>query len=287
MFDRIARVYDPMNTAMSAGLHHRWRARAADLAGVAPASACSTSRPGPATSRSSWPARVARRRGGRRRLLRGDARPRPGQGRRARSPPAVEPRFEWADAMTLPYADDRFDAATVGFGVRNFADLERGLSEMVRVVRPGGRVVVLEMTTPTRPPLSGFYRALVRPPRARARRLAGALGVRTARGARPAPGKRSPRPTATFPTQSGAFRGRPSWQRRWSGAGIGVIGRCCWRAGSSRSTRAPWRRRAAGERREHHSRGSGQAVDGLERDLRQRRRRAARADGRTWSATSS
>jgi demethylmenaquinone methyltransferase/2-methoxy-6-polyprenyl-1,4-benzoquinol methylase len=66
--------------------------------------------------------------------------------------------FEWADALELPYADDSFDAATVGFGARNFSDLGRGLQEMARVVRPGGRIVVLEMTTPTRPPLSLFYR---------------------------------------------------------------------------------------------------------------------------------
>src|SRR5207237_2122826 len=51
-----------------------------------------------------------------------------------------------------------YDAATVGFGARNFSDLERGLAEMARVVRPGGRVVILEITTPTRLPLSGFYR---------------------------------------------------------------------------------------------------------------------------------
>jgi demethylmenaquinone methyltransferase/2-methoxy-6-polyprenyl-1,4-benzoquinol methylase len=71
---------------------------------------------------------------------------------------AVQPRFEWGDALQLPYADDSFDAATVGFGARNFDDLARGLEEMVRVVAPGGRVVVLEITTPTRPPLSVFYR---------------------------------------------------------------------------------------------------------------------------------
>ena len=74
--------------------------------------------------------------------------------RRARSP--VD--FDWANAMELPYADGEFAAATVGFGARNFSDLDRGLREMTRVVRPGGTVVVLEITTPTRPPLSTFYR---------------------------------------------------------------------------------------------------------------------------------
>ncbi len=48
---------------------------------------------------------------------------------------------------------------TVGFGARNFADLDAGLREMARVTRPGGRVVVLEITTPQRPPLSWFFRA--------------------------------------------------------------------------------------------------------------------------------
>ena len=66
-------------------------------------------------------------------------------------------RFEFANALALPYEDDRFDAATVGFGARNFSDLERGLREMIRVVKPDGRVVVLEITTPTRPPLSHFF----------------------------------------------------------------------------------------------------------------------------------
>ena len=66
--------------------------------------------------------------------------------------------FEWANAMALPYADGEFAAATVGFGARNFSDLDLGLREMGRVVRPGGKVVELEITTPTRPPLSTFYR---------------------------------------------------------------------------------------------------------------------------------
>jgi demethylmenaquinone methyltransferase/2-methoxy-6-polyprenyl-1,4-benzoquinol methylase len=74
---------------------------------------------------------------------------------RAKAPGVV---FEAANALELPFADDSFDAATVGFGARNFSDLERGLCEMARVVRPGGRVVVLEITTPHRPPLSTFFR---------------------------------------------------------------------------------------------------------------------------------
>src|SRR6185436_3765514 len=61
------------------------------------------------------------------------------------------------NALALPYPDASFDASTVGFGARNFSDLAQGLREMARVVRPGGRVVVLEITTPQKPPLSTFF----------------------------------------------------------------------------------------------------------------------------------
>jgi demethylmenaquinone methyltransferase/2-methoxy-6-polyprenyl-1,4-benzoquinol methylase len=74
---------------------------------------------------------------------------------RAKDPGLI---WEWGNALELPYASGRFDAATVGFGARNFSDLDRGLAEMTRVVKPGGRVVVLEITTPRKPPLSTFYR---------------------------------------------------------------------------------------------------------------------------------
>jgi demethylmenaquinone methyltransferase/2-methoxy-6-polyprenyl-1,4-benzoquinol methylase len=76
---------------------------------------------------------------------------------KAQAQSAAEVRFEAANALSLPFPDDSFDAATVGFGARNFSQLERGLREMARVVRPGGRVVVLEITTPQRPPLSTFF----------------------------------------------------------------------------------------------------------------------------------
>ncbi len=70
-------------------------------------------------------------------------------------------RFEQANALALPYADGEFDAATVGFGARNFGDLERGLSEIARVLSPGGRVVILEMTTPRRAAAVGLLQSVV------------------------------------------------------------------------------------------------------------------------------
>ena len=66
-------------------------------------------------------------------------------------------RFEWADALELPYDGERFDAVTVGFGVRNLSDLDRGLREMAGSCSAGGRLVILEITQPTRAPLSIFY----------------------------------------------------------------------------------------------------------------------------------
>jgi demethylmenaquinone methyltransferase / 2-methoxy-6-polyprenyl-1,4-benzoquinol methylase len=181
MFDRIAGVYDPLNTAMTAGLHHRWRRRAADLARVGPGSrvldvASGTGdlaielagrvAPGGEVVGSDFSenmlaiahAKAAKRFGGARYAGGGRHQSSDSGGRQAGYGGSVNLRFEWADALNLPYPDDSFDAATVGFGARNFSDLGLGLAEMARVVRPGGRVVVLEITTPTRPPLSLFYR---------------------------------------------------------------------------------------------------------------------------------
>jgi demethylmenaquinone methyltransferase/2-methoxy-6-polyprenyl-1,4-benzoquinol methylase len=151
MFDRIAGVYDLMNTAMTAGLHHRWRGRAADLAQVGPGSRALDV----ATGTGDLAIELARRVAPGGEVVGSDFSEPMLERARAKAPGL---RFEWADALELPYDSDSFDAATVGFGARNFADLDRGLAEMVRVVRPGGRVVVLEITSPTRPPLSHFYR---------------------------------------------------------------------------------------------------------------------------------
>ena len=147
MFDRIAGVYDAMNSVMTAGLHHRWRERAADLARVGPG----TRALDVATGTGDLAIALARRGG---EVVGSDFSE--GMLARARTKSGAV-RWEQANALALPYPDDAFDAATVGFGARNFSDLRQGLSEMARVVRPGGRVVVLEITTPTKPPLSTFF----------------------------------------------------------------------------------------------------------------------------------
>jgi len=150
MFDRIARVYDLMNTVMTAGLHHRWRARAADLAAVGPGDRVLDV----ATGTGDLAVALARRVEPGGEVVGTDFSEKMLAVARRKAP---ELRFEWANAQALPYADGSFAAATVGFGARNFSDLDRGVAEMARVVAPGGRVVVLEITTPQRPPLSTFF----------------------------------------------------------------------------------------------------------------------------------
>jgi len=155
MFDRIAGRYDLLNSVMTAGLHHRWRQRAADRTALSPGDSaldvcCGTGDLALELGRRVLP-------GGH--VVGSDfsepmldlAREKAGE----RSAAGV--RFEWADALSLPYDSGRFDAVTVGFGVRNLSDLDRGLAEMRRVLRPGGRLVILEITQPARPPLSTFY----------------------------------------------------------------------------------------------------------------------------------
>jgi demethylmenaquinone methyltransferase/2-methoxy-6-polyprenyl-1,4-benzoquinol methylase len=151
MFDRIAGLYDVMNTVMTAGQHHRWRARAVGLAAVGPGSRVLDV----ATGTGDLAAALAQAVSPGGEVVGCDFSQAMLERARAKVPQA---RFEWADALALPYGDDAFDAATVGFGARNFADLPRGIAELVRVVRPGGHVVILEITQPRREPLASFYR---------------------------------------------------------------------------------------------------------------------------------
>jgi demethylmenaquinone methyltransferase/2-methoxy-6-polyprenyl-1,4-benzoquinol methylase len=155
MFDRVAGNYDALNSVMTAGLHHRWRERAAARAELGPGDSALDVCCGTGDLALELAGRVAP--GGR--VVGCDfSEPMLDLAREkvaARGVGGI--RFEWADALQLPYDGERFDAITVGFGVRNLADLDRGLREMARVLKPGGRLVILEITQPTRPPLSWFY----------------------------------------------------------------------------------------------------------------------------------
>jgi demethylmenaquinone methyltransferase/2-methoxy-6-polyprenyl-1,4-benzoquinol methylase len=150
MFDRIAGVYDRMNAVMTAGMHERWRERAADLADVRPGNRALDV----ATGTGDLAIELERRVGPSGDIIGIDFAERMLALARTKAP---DIRFEQGNALELAFADNEFDAVTVGFGARNFSDLSRGLAEMVRVTRPGGRVVVLEFTTPRKPPLSWFF----------------------------------------------------------------------------------------------------------------------------------
>jgi demethylmenaquinone methyltransferase / 2-methoxy-6-polyprenyl-1,4-benzoquinol methylase len=137
MFDRIAPVYDAMNRAMTLGLDRRWRrltAQAAVRPGDKVLDACCGTGDLALAGRAAGgevvgvdfsEAMLARAR------------------RKA-------PEIEWVrgDAAALPFPDETFDAVTVGFGIRNLADLEGGLRELARVLKPGGKVGCLEITRP-------------------------------------------------------------------------------------------------------------------------------------------
>jgi demethylmenaquinone methyltransferase/2-methoxy-6-polyprenyl-1,4-benzoquinol methylase len=147
MFDRIAPVYDLMNRVMTAGLDRRWRALTVEQA-VRPGdrvldACCGTGDLAVAALHAGAGAVVGLDFA--ERML-----------ERARM---KEPAVEWVqgDVLALPFEDASFDAATVGFGVRNVEDLEAGVRELRRVLRPGGRLAILEITTP-RGPLALFYR---------------------------------------------------------------------------------------------------------------------------------
>ncbi len=146
MFDRVAPVYDTMNRVTTMGLDGRWRRLAAtavvrdgdrvlDAACGTGDLALEADRVGGDVTGLDFSERMLER------------------ARRKSS------SVEWVrgDLLSLPFADGAFDVATIGFGLRNVADLEAGVRELARVVRPGGRLAVLELTRP-RGVLRRFYR---------------------------------------------------------------------------------------------------------------------------------
>jgi demethylmenaquinone methyltransferase/2-methoxy-6-polyprenyl-1,4-benzoquinol methylase len=132
-----------------------------------------------------------------------------GVGKSARVQPAA------ADALNLPFEDGAFDGATVGFGVRNLMDLDAGLREAARVLKPGARFVILEFSTPRWQPLRGLYLTYFRHVLPRIGRL---ISKHTnAYDWLPASVLAFPEPPALAERMSAAGFAPVTWETRWGG----------------------------------------------------------------------
>jgi demethylmenaquinone methyltransferase/2-methoxy-6-polyprenyl-1,4-benzoquinol methylase len=155
LFASVARSYDRANQVLSLGLHHGWRRAAVRESGAAPGDrvldcATGTGDLAIAFKRAVGPAgEVVATDFCEEMLALAPA-------KAGRAGQAV--RFETADLLALPYADGAFDVVSVAFGIRNVEDPARGLREMRRVARPGGRVVVLEFGQPGVPVFGALFR---------------------------------------------------------------------------------------------------------------------------------
>ncbi len=154
MFGGIARRYDLMNTVMTAGMHHGWRRRGVELASLHPGGSaldvcCGTGDFAFALADAVGPLGSVTGIDFSRRMLE--------VARQKARENGKTVDFRWGDATRIEFDDNHFDAATVGFGVRNIEDIDGVFAEMARVVRPGGRVVCLEITQPSREPFKSFY----------------------------------------------------------------------------------------------------------------------------------
>ena len=150
MFASIATRYDRANTLMSGGIHHLWRRRAVRRARVRPGDAVLDC----ATGTGDLAIAFKRAVGAGGRVVGTDFTPEMIALARAKAS-GIE--FEVADVTNLPYGDASFDVASIAFGIRNVGDPVRGLAEMARVVRPGGRVVVLELGRPKNRAIRALY----------------------------------------------------------------------------------------------------------------------------------
>jgi demethylmenaquinone methyltransferase/2-methoxy-6-polyprenyl-1,4-benzoquinol methylase len=155
MFDRIAGPYDMMNRVMTAGLDRRWRELAAEATGLGNGATALDACCGTGDLSLSLARLVGR--GGQVTGLDFSGEMLERARKKARQANAAEITWVQGDATRMPFADNSFAAATIGFGLRNLPDPEDGLRELARVVRPGGKVVVLEITQPASGPLKPFY----------------------------------------------------------------------------------------------------------------------------------
>ncbi|HEX7473822.1 MAG TPA: ubiquinone/menaquinone biosynthesis methyltransferase [Candidatus Limnocylindrales bacterium] len=144
MFDEIAPVYDRMNSIMTLGRDAAWRRAAVEATALGPGDAvidvaCGTGKLAEALAEEVGPFG---------RVLAVDLAPGMIAEATAHHRDLVQLEFQVGDALALPVADASFDAATIAFGMRNLPDFAAGFAELARVVRPGGRVVCLELSVP-------------------------------------------------------------------------------------------------------------------------------------------
>lgn len=142
MFRSISGRYDRANTILSGGVHHRWRAKAVRMARVEGGESVLDCASGTGDLAVAFKKAV----GARGTVIGTDFVPEMLDLARAKAP---EITFEVADVMALPYADASFDVASISFGIRNVSVPGKGIAEMARVLKPGGRLIVLEFGQPS------------------------------------------------------------------------------------------------------------------------------------------
>lgn len=156
MFAEIAPRYDRTNTILSAGVHHLWRRKAVRWSGVKPGDRVLDCATGTGDLAIAFRKKV----GEEGHVVGTDFVPEMIKLAREKAPRDLY--FEVADVTDLPYDDASFDVASISFGIRNVADSRKGIAEMARVVRSGGRVIVLEFGQPRTRPFSTLYELYTR-----------------------------------------------------------------------------------------------------------------------------
>ena len=156
MFDAIAPTYDRLNSVLSGPLHHYWRRVATKQARLKPGDSALDV----CTGTGDFALELAKAVGDTGHIDATDFSAPMLEIGKAKAQAKHRANTAWAiaDTQALPFADDSFDAVTVGFGIRNVADVPRGIREMARAAKPGGTVVILEFGQPTNKTFDAVYR---------------------------------------------------------------------------------------------------------------------------------